>query len=186
MILKVTVRLSKFSEEFKIWISLAQATFGFSVSVIISIERDSCGKFECSDWFFLGWNFAIWTVSMTMLVNCESVLIFLFVSAIWKTIYLPGLLESDLGILSLDHFYADLDVLSPRVNIPHYGPCARLVIKEIQCHTFTLCSGKDGSSAGAADSLDDFMSSLGTSMDKTTRNQIRRKVFELKKVLDIN
>jgi len=48
----------------------------------------------------------------------------------------------------------------------------------------TLCSGKDGSNAGAVDSLDDFMSSLGTSMDKTTRTQIRRKVFELKKVLE--
>jgi len=49
----------------------------------------------------------------------------------------------------------------------------------------TLCLDKNGSNAGGADSLDDYMSSLGTSMDKTTRSQIRRKVFELKKVLDI-
>ena len=43
---------------------------------------------------------------------------------------------------------------------------------------------KSGSYTEDADSLDDYMSSLGTSMDKTTRTQIRRKVFELKKVLD--
>ena len=35
----------------------------------------------------------------------------------------------------------------------------------------------------SADSLDDYMSSLGTTMDKTSRSQIRRKVFDLKKVL---
>ena len=49
----------------------------------------------------------------------------------------------------------------------------------------SLCLVKNGSNAGGADSLDDYMSSLGTSMDKTTRTQIRRKVFELKKVLDV-
>ena len=36
--------------------------------------------------------------------------------------------------------------------------------------------------SGDADSLDNFMSSLGTSLDKTTRTQIRRKIFDLKKV----
>ena len=36
--------------------------------------------------------------------------------------------------------------------------------------------------SGDADSLDDFMSSLGTSLDKTARTQIRRKIFDLKKV----
>ena len=82
LILKVTVRLSNFSDKFEIWISLVQATLGFSgwhsilsASVIIS-------SVECSDWFFLGQNFAIWTVSVTMLVNCDSVLIFIIVSAI--------------------------------------------------------------------------------------------------------
>ena len=49
----------------------------------------------------------------------------------------------------------------------------------------SLCLVKNGSNAGGADSLDDYMSSLGTSMDKTTRTQIRRKVFELKKVLHV-
>ena len=42
--------------------------------------------------------------------------------------------------------------------------------------------GRNGSMSGDADSLDDFMSSLGTSLDKTTRTQIRRKIFDLKKV----
>ena len=42
--------------------------------------------------------------------------------------------------------------------------------------------GRNGSMSGDADSLDNFMSSLGTSLDKTTRTQIRRKIFDLKKV----
>lgn len=44
-------------------------------------------------------------------------------------------------------------------------------------------SGESGANSEGTDSLDDYMSSLGTSVDKTTRTQIRRKVFELKKVL---
>ena len=43
---------------------------------------------------------------------------------------------------------------------------------------------KSGSNSEvSADSLDDYMSSLGTTMDKKSRSQIRRKVFDLKKVL---
>ena len=34
----------------------------------------------------------------------------------------------------------------------------------------------------AGDSLDTFMNSVGTSMDKSTRMKLKRKVFELKKV----
>lgn len=40
---------------------------------------------------------------------------------------------------------------------------------------------RNGSVSGDADSLDNFMSSLGTSLDKTARTQIRRKIFDLKK-----
>ena len=48
-----------------------------------------------------------------------------------------------------------------------------------------LFEAKSGSNSEvSADSLDDYMSSLGTTMDKTSRSQIRRKVFvDLKKVL---
>lgn len=40
---------------------------------------------------------------------------------------------------------------------------------------------RNGSVSGDADSLDNFMSSLGTSLDKTARTQLRRKIFDLKK-----
>ena len=47
-----------------------------------------------------------------------------------------------------------------------------------------LFGAKSGSNSEvSADSLDDYMSSLGTTMDKKSRSQIRRKVFDLKKVL---
>ena len=47
-----------------------------------------------------------------------------------------------------------------------------------------LFEAKSGSNSEvSADSLDDYMSSLGTTMDKKSRSQIRRKVFDLKKVL---
>ncbi|KAM7445045.1 Kanadaptin [Porites harrisoni] len=43
-------------------------------------------------------------------------------------------------------------------------------------------AAKSGSNSEvSADSLDDYMSSLGTTMDKTSTSQIRRKVFDLKK-----
>ena len=47
-----------------------------------------------------------------------------------------------------------------------------------------LFEAKSGSNSEvSADSLDDYTSSVGTTMDKKSRSQIRRKVFDLKKVL---
>lgn len=67
----------------------------------------------------------------------------------------------------------------------HFNPsfqCSFLLI-DISFGLTTSCFlGRNGSMSGDADSLDDFMSSLGTSLDKTTRTQIRRKIFDLKKV----
>ena len=47
-----------------------------------------------------------------------------------------------------------------------------------------MFSGNRDINSNGTDTLDDYMTSLGTSMDKTTRTQIRRKVFEMKKVLE--
>lgn len=52
-------------------------------------------------------------------------------------------------------------------------------------YKFLCCfSGNKGGNLEGVDSLDHFMSSLGTSIDKATRTKLRRVVVELKKVLE--
>ena len=91
------------------------------------------GKSECSDWFFLGQDFAIQTISMETVITC----VFLFLKARkFKTSMarVPcNKLLSKLDSSSLTGEYWPLVVFvqtslpRPWANIPQYCPCARLV-----------------------------------------------------------
>lgn len=62
---------------------------------------------------------------------------------------------------------------------------ADIFFLQIFFYKFLYCfSGNKGGNLEGVDSLDHFMNSLGTSIDKATRTKLRRVVVELKKVLE--